>query len=284
KLNLPKSKGDWSQWRSVIHRFLNPKYEVKVALCGKYTELADSYVSVNEALKHSGAACNSRVKIDWIETEIFEEDPKKLETLLRYDGVLVPGGFGSRGAEGKIRAISFARVHDIPFLGICFGFQLAVVEFARHIGFKEANSAEIDPRTPHPVVDLMPEQRNLNYKGATMRLGAHEIVIKPGTLAHSLYKSTLIKERHRHRYEINLDYIPVLEENGLVFSGRSKDGRRMEILEMPSNRFHFATQFHAEFKSRPEKPSPPYYGFILHALKRKLEISKEGVESLASAL
>lgn len=284
KLNLRKAEGDWSRWRNVVHRFLNPKYEVKIALCGKYTELADSYVSVNEALKHAGAACNSRVEIDRIETEVFEEDPKALEALLKYDGVLVPGGFGSRGAEGKIRAINFARTHNIPFLGICFGFQLAVVEFARHVGLKGANSVEIDPETPHPVVDLMPEQRDLKYKGATMRLGAHEIVVKPGTLAHTLYKSTLIKERHRHRYEINLDYVPMLEENGLVFSGRSKDGRRMEILELPSNRFHFATQFHAEFKSRPEKPSPPYYGFILNALKRRLEISREGVESFASAL
>lgn len=272
KLGLPKGKPDWSQWEKIVNRFLNPTYEVKIALCGKYAELADSYVSVNEALKHAGAACDAKVTIDWIETEVFEEDPSNLKMLFQYDGILVPGGFGSRGAEGKIKAIEFARINNIPFLGICFGFQLAVVEFARHITLKDANSTEVNPETPHPVVDLMPEQKNVNYKGATMRLGAHEIVIKPGTIAHSLYKSTLIVERHRHRYEVNLKYVPILEKHGLVFSGKSKDETRMEILELPSNTFHFATQFHAEFKSRPEKPSPPYYGFILHALKRKLSL------------
>ncbi len=282
KLDLPKRKPDWSLWEKVVNRFLNSTYEVKIALCGKYAELADSYVSVNEALKHAGAACNAKVIIDWIETEIFEEKPSHLKMLLQYDGILVPGGFGSRGTEGKIKAIEFARVNNIPFLGICFGFQLAAVEFARHITLKDANSTEINPNTPHPVVDLMPEQKNLSYKGATMRLGSHEIIIKPGTLAYSLYKSTLITERHRHRYEINLKYVPLLEKHGLIFSGVSKDGKRMEILELPSNFFHFATQFHAEFKSRPEKPSPPYYGFISHALKRKLSLktSKASVSQI----
>ncbi len=168
-------------------------------------------------------------------------------------------------------AIQFARENDIPFLGICFGFQLAVVEFARNVcGLKDANSTEIDPETPHPVVDLMPEQKTVEYKGATMRLGQHEIVIKPGTLAFRLYGSERIFERHRHRFEVNIDYLSTLEKYGLVFSGRSVDGRRMEILELPEKYFFFASQFHGEFKSRPERPDPEYYGFVKACLDRKL--------------
>jgi CTP synthase len=219
-------------------------------------------VSVNEALKHAGAACNVRVNIDWIETKDFEKNPTKTARLSEFDGVLVPGGFGQRGTYGKIAAIKYARENNKPYLGICFGFQLAVAEFAQDIGYDDANSTEVNSKTKHPVIDLMPEQKDLTELGATMRLGAHEIKITPNTLLFQLYHNTVVKERHRHRYEVNLRYVEEFQEKGLVFSGKSIDGKRMEVLEIPSNYFFLATQFHAEFKSRPNKPSPPYYGFI----------------------
>ncbi|MEM3607234.1 MAG: CTP synthase [Candidatus Bathyarchaeia archaeon] len=280
RLGLGSRRAEWRSWESIVERFTSPSGEVWIAMCGKYAELADSYVSVNEALKHAGAACNVRVKIDWIETEVFEEDPGRIELLSRYDGVLVPGGFGSRGTQGKIAAIRYAREMDKPFLGICFGFQLAVVEYARHIGFEGANSTEVDPDTPHPVIDLMPEQKGVKEKGATMRLGAHEVQVTPGTLAYKLYGTERIWERHRHRYEVNPGYIEALREGGLVFSGVSPDGKRMEILEIPGRYFFLATQFHGEFKSRPEKPSPPYYGFIKSCLDRKQGLSKPVFQGL----
>ena len=271
RLGLQAEKPDWSRWKSFVDRLLHPKYEVKIALVGKYAGLVDSYVSMNEAFRHAGAKCETKVLIDYFEAEQFEENPDTLEQLRNYDGIFVPYGFGSRGAEGKIKAIQFARENDIPFLGICFGFQLAVVEFARNVcGLKDANSTEINPETPHPVVDLMPEQKNVEYKGATMRLGQHEIVIKPETLAFRLYGSERIFERHRHRFEVNIEYLSTLEKHGLVFSGRSVDGRRMEILELPEKYFFFASQFHGEFKSRPERPDPEYYGFVKACLDRKL--------------
>jgi len=259
------------RWKNFVNLLENCKYTVRVALVGKYTGLTDSYVSMNEAFKHAGAACDARVIIDYIEAEEFEREPEKINKLKDYDGIFVPYGFGPRGTTGKIMAIQFAREHDIPFLGICFGFQLSVVEFARNVcGLRDANSTEIDEKTPNPVVDLMPEQQQTTYKGATMRLGAHKIIIKEGTLAHKLYKSREINERHRHRYEVNPDYIDILEKNGLVFSGRSSDGKRMETLEIPGKFFFFASQFHGEFKSRPGKPSPEYHGFVKACLDKKL--------------
>jgi CTP synthase len=248
----------------------NPHQAVRIALCGKYAELADSYVSVNEALKHAGGACDARVEIDWIETELFESEPANRSILSRFDGVLVPGGFGSRGTEGKIAALAYAREKNIPTLGICFGFQMAVLEFCRHLGLKNANSTEIDPKTPYPVIDLMPEQIGVGTKGATMRLGAHEIRTVPNTLANYLYGQEIISERHRHRYEVNPEYIDRIAKGGGVFSARSLDGRRMEIFELPDKYFYLGTQFHAEFKSRPARPSPPYYGLIKAALDKKL--------------
>ncbi|MEM1566418.1 MAG: CTP synthase [Candidatus Bathyarchaeia archaeon] len=275
RLKLPERKPNYDDWKRFVDAILNPVYEVKIALVGKYAGLVDSYVSMNEALRHAGAACKTKVNITYIEAEVFEKNPDETETLKEFDGIFVPYGFGSRGAEGKIAAIKFARENNIPFLGICFGFQLAVVEFARNVcGLKDANSTEIDPNTPHPVIDLMPEQRGIEFKGATMRLGAHKIVIKPGTLAHRLYGSLEIFERHRHRFEVNMDYLEKLEREGLVFSSRSPDGRRMETLELPSHYFFFASQFHGEFKSRPGKPDPEYYGFVKACLDRKLGKTK----------
>ncbi len=271
RLHLPERKPDWSWWLEILKGFEHPSREVKVAFCGKYAKLADSYISINEALKHAGAALNTAVKIDWIEAEIFEEDPGKLEVLNAYDGLLVPPGFGSRGAEGKILAIQYAREWGIPFLGICFGFQMAVVEFARNVcGLKEANSTEVNPETPHPVLDYMPEQREIDKLGGTMRLGAHEIMVKPGTLAYSLYKSKIIRQRHRHRFEVNPKYWETLEKGGMVFSGKSLDGRRIEIFELPGSSFYMGVQFHPEFKSRPGKPDPAYLGFIEACLRRKV--------------
>jgi CTP synthase len=275
RLGFPESKPDFKGWKEFVDAVTNPKYEVRIALVGKYAGLADSYVSMNEALRHGGAACKTKVSIEYIEAEKFEEHPEKLETLKGFDGIFVPYGFGPRGTEGKIMAIRFARENNIPFLGICYGFQLAVVEFARNVcGLKDANGTEINPTTPHPVIDLMPEQRGIEIKGATMRLGAHKIIIKQDSMAYKLYKNEEIYERHRHRFEVNLDYLEKFEKNGLVFSGKSADGRRMEILEFPNHFFFFASQFHGEFKSRPGRPDPEYYGFVKACLDKKLGKAK----------
>lgn len=264
-------KKDFNDWRGFVDAILKPEHEVKVALVGKYAGLTDAYVSMSEALRHGGAACRARVCIEYIEAEKLEQNPDSLDVLKGFDGIFVPYGFGPRGTEGKILAIKYARENDVPFLGICYGLQLAVVEFSRNVcGLKGANSTEIDPSSPHPVIDLMPEQRGIEIKGATMRLGAHKIVVEPNTLGYALYRCEEIYERHRHRFEVNLDYADALRKNGLVFSAKSTDGRRMEMLELPDRFFFFASQFHGEFKSRPLKPDPEYYGFIKASLDRKL--------------
>ncbi|WP_455284924.1 glutamine hydrolyzing CTP synthase, partial [[Eubacterium] cellulosolvens] len=281
RLALEKKAPSWEAWSPIVQRFVSPRNEVAIAVCGKYAELADSYVSVNEALRHAGAAADARVNLTWIETEQLEGEKAGRETLLAADGILVPGGFGQRGSEGKIRTIEHARKNDIPFLGICFGFQLAAVEFARSLGLEGANSTEIDPATQYPVIDLMPEQLAVEAKGATMRLGAHEVRIQPGTLAERLYGRRRVWERHRHRYEVNPNYFSKLEQGALVFSGRSLDGRRMEILELPSQYFFMATQFHGEFRSRPTNPSPPYYGLVKASLDKKLGRPQVGIPDAA---
>ncbi|RJS79843.1 CTP synthase [Candidatus Bathyarchaeota archaeon] len=271
RLKLSNGEPNYREWEKFVNALLNPKHEVKIALVGKYAGLVDSYVSMNEALRHAGAACKTKVNIEYIEAEKFESNPDTVKNLRSFDGIFVPYGFGSRGTEGKLMAIKFARENNIPFLGICYGFQLAVIEFARHVcGLKDANSTEINPQTPNPVIDLMPEQRGIEYKGATMRLGVHKIIVKPNTLAYKLYRKREIYERHRHRFEVNLKYLGKLEEKGLTFSGKSEDERRMEILELPNHFFFFASQFHGEFKSRPGRPDPEYYGFVKACLDKKL--------------
>jgi CTP synthase len=266
---------DFQEWKQFVNAVLKPENEVQVALIGKYAGLTDSYVSMSEALRHGGAACKTRVCITYLEAEKFEQEPQCIKDLENFDGVFVPYGFGPRGTEGKIAAIKYARENDIPFLGICYGFQLAVIEFARNVcSLKDANSREINPNSPHPVIDLMPEQRGVEYKGATMRLGSHKVVLVSSTMAHGLYKYDEVYERHRHRFEVNLDYLDILKKNGLRFSGKSRDGRRMETLELPSSYFFFASQFHGEFKSRPGKPSPEYYGFIQACLNKKVGKAK----------
>lgn len=273
-LQLNGSKADWSQWEKVVNRFHDAKETVNIAICGKYAELADCYVSVNEALKHAGAASGCKVNISWIETETFEKSGVA-ETIRNFDGVLVPGGFGQRGAEGKIRTIEYCRTHDVPFLGICYGFQLSIVEIARNLlGLKDAHSTECDPDTPHAVVDLLPEQRRVGELGGTMRLGSQPVVVKKDTLAYKLYGSELIRERHRHRWEVNPDYWDRLEDAGALFSGWSAEGGMKEILELPDNYFFLATQFHPEFKSRPWSPSPPYYGLVKSCFDKKRGLPK----------
>jgi CTP synthase len=277
RLNLEARKPDWSEWQQFVDALQNPRFAVDIALVGKYAGLVDSYISMTEALKHGGAACQTKVSIDYLEAEKFERDPSELELLAKYDGIFIPYGFGPRGTEGKISAIRYARENDKPFLGVCYGFQLAVIEYARNVcGLTNASSAEINPESPHLVINLMPEQRNVRRKGATMRLGAHRILVRKGTLAYRLYGTEEILERHRHRWEVNPDYWQILEKNGLAFSGKSPDGRRMEILELPNKFFFFASQFHGEFKSRPGRPDPEYYGFLKACLDKKLGKSKPG--------
>jgi CTP synthase len=278
RLGLSCEGKDFSEWQVFVNGMVNPTYEVKIALVGKYAGLSDSYVSMTEALRHGGAACNTKVCISYLEAEKFEREPECIQSLSNFDGIFVPYGFGPRGTEGKIAAVKYAREHDIPFLGICYGFQIAVIEFARNVaGLKDANSSEINPDTPYPVIDLMPEQRGIEIKGATMRLGAHKVMLQKGSLGYSLFGGEEIHERHRHRFEVNLDYIDPLKSNGLCFTGKSSDGRRMETLELPNKRFFFASQFHGEFRSRPGRPSPEYAGFIQACISKKLDDSKRSL-------
>lgn len=258
KLKLEKKESS-GEWEKIVEKLRNLEEEVRIALVGKYTDVQDSYLSIREALKHGGIEAGCKVKVLWIESEDLEG---RDEIEIDADGILVPGGFGRRGAEGKIKAIEYARENDIPFLGICLGFQLSIIEFARHvIGWEDANSSEFT-ETPHAVIDLLPEQKEVDKLGGTMRLGDIEVTVKDGTIARKLYGKEKIYERHRHRYEVNPEFISEFEKHGLVFSGYSDGGRRMEIIEYPKNRFFLGTQFHPEFKSRPYSPSPPFVGFV----------------------
>jgi CTP synthase len=281
-LGLVGRKPDWSEWREMVKRYQEPDETVRIAMCGKYADLADCYVSVNEALKHAGAKAGCHVDIEWIETEVFEEDPSKIDMISMFDGVLVPGGFGQRGADGKILTIRVCRERDVPFLGICYGMQLGIVETARNIlGLEDAHTTECDPYTSNPVIDLLPEQKEVSQLGGTMRLGANVTIVKGDSLANVLYSSQEVKERHRHRWEINPDYWEKLEGAGIEFTGWSPDGKLKEMMERSDNYFFFATQFHPEFKSRHWNPSPPYYGFVKACFDRKLGKSKsEFVDSL----
>ncbi len=267
KMKLPRRDLKWGSWSRTARAYSNLKDQVTVAMVGKYVSLADSYVSVNHALAHAGAMIGAKGEVDWVDAEGFERRASALNVLKKYDGILVPQGFGRRGGEGKILAANFAREHGIPYLGLCFGFQLAAVSFARFVcGLRNANSTEIDPATPYPIIDLLPEQRAVKEIGATMRLGGHEIKISPNTLAYKLYGKNLIRERHRHRYELNQQFRSLMEEKGMVFSAFSDEGRRTEILEIPNHPFYMATQYHPEFVSRPGNPEPVYLAFVTAAL------------------
>ena len=269
---------NYGAWQKYVDELVNPEHEVRIALIGKYAGLTDSYVSMTEALRHGGGPTKTKVCISYLEAEKLEHDPQCVKDLANFDGIFVPYGFGPRGTEGKIAAVQFARENNIPFLGICYGFQLATIEFARNVcGLKDANSTEINPECPYPIIDLMPEQRGIETKGATMRLGACKIILQKGSLAYKMYGQEEIYERHRHRFEVNLDYQETLKNNGLCFTGKSSDGRRMETLELPNQYFFFASQFHGEFKSRPGRPSPEYLGFITACLNKKLRKPKAEV-------
>lgn len=282
KLGLEKrvKKSDLSDWKKFISKRSRAQKEVKIAVVGKYFDsgdfvLSDAYLSVIEAIKISGAYNNVKPKIDWINSKSLEGIKADLSILKKYDGVLIPGGFGSSGIDGKLRAIEYVRKNKIPFLGICYGMQLAVIEYARNVlGLKDANTAEINPSSNDLVIDIMPDQKekmkNKNY-GGSMRLGAYRAVIKKGTLAHSAYKSQEIEERHRHRYEVNPEYIDRLEKGGIIFSGKSPSGDLMEIMELSKEKhpFFLATQFHPELKARPLSPSPVFDAFIKVSTNKK---------------
>jgi len=258
-----------SGWNAVADRFVDHQRTVRIAMVGKYANLADSYVSVNQALSHAGAVNGASARISWIESEEIEKDESKLDLIDAYDGVVLPQGFGSRGIEGKIAAANKARAAGIPFLGLCYGFQLASVSFARHVlGLRGANTTEVDPSTPHPVIDLLPEQREVTDLGGTMRLGGHDVHIKRPSRAYDIYQTNKIRERHRHRFELNQTYLKRFEEKGMRYTAYSDNGRRAEIMELEGHPFYMGTQYHPEYISRPERPEPIYVAFVEACLKR----------------
>jgi CTP synthase len=267
---------DLSEWISMVNTAMSLTDSVTIALVGKYVNLHDAYLSVVEALTHGGIGNNVKVNIKWVDSEDIESGSVD-EILADVDGILVPGGFGQRGIEGKIKAIEYARVHGIPFLGICLGMQLALVEIARNVlGLKDANSVEFDPQSKNCVIDLMPEQKDVQQLGGTMRLGKYPCKLLPDSKAYKLYGgSTLIYERHRHRFEVNNDYRERFEQAGVVFSGRSPDGRIVEMMELPSHMWFLGSQFHPEFRSRPNRPHPLFKGLIAAAKEYKKKNSNE---------
>ena len=267
KLDCPEP--DLTDWKAMVDTLYSLKHEVKVALVGKYTQLHDAYISVVEALKHGGISNQTAVDIKWVDSEEVN-DGNVAEFLSDVDGVIVPGGFGDRGIEGLISSIKYARENNLPFLGLCLGMQLAIVEFARDvIGYKDAHSIEFDPNTTHPMIALLPDQNGVEDIGGTLRLGSYPCVLDKESMAYKLFGSENITERHRHRYEVNNDYRNVLVQNGMKLCGMSPDGRIVEMIELPSNDFHMATQAHPELKSRPNRPHPLFSGFIKASLEHE---------------
>ncbi|HEX7434780.1 MAG TPA: CTP synthase [Anaerolineaceae bacterium] len=253
---------DWSEWKQMVEEVRRAKPSVKVALVGKYVELHDAYLSVREALKHAALHLGVEIDLHWIHSAELEKG-KNWETIKNMDGIVVPGGFGSRGIEGKIQAANYARTHQMPYLGLCLGMQLMVVDFARDVmKCEEANSTEFDRNTPYPVIDLMPEQHDITDMGGTMRLGLYPCRLIPDTIAARAYQQPLVEERHRHRFELNNSYRALLESKGMIFSGVSPDNRLVEIAELAGHPFMLGTQFHPEFLSRPNKPHPLFTAFM----------------------
>ncbi len=283
RLGLAEGELDLGDWDELVERIGQRHGEVEIALVGKYVKLHDAYLSVHEALKHAGIHHGVEVRVRWVDSEgmSLEEAAAELE---RAHGVLVPGGFGSRGWEGKITACQVARERGIPYLGICLGMHVAISEFARNVcGFDGANSTEMDPETPFPVIDLLPEQKEIEDLGGTMRLGAQPVDVAAGTRAGAAYEDAVIYERHRHRYEVNNHYRPRLVEAGLVVSGTYQEGRLVEIVEVPDHPWFVASQFHPEFKSRPTRPAPLFHGFVDAALERSRSRSLAGVQAASSS-
>jgi CTP synthase len=268
-LRLPDQSPDLREWQDLVDRVHRAVSPVSIAIVGKYVTLKDAYLSVIEALKHGGFFHGARVNLTWIPSDELIAGGAE-EVLGRADGILVPGGFGIRGVEGKVEAIRFARESRIPYLGLCLGLQCAVIEFARNVcGLEGANSSEFDPATPHPVIDLLPEQEGVVDMGGTMRLGAYPCDVLPGSLAEQCYGEPLVHERHRHRYEVNPNYHAILQEHGMVFSGISPDRRLVEIIELPDHPYFIAGQFHPELRSRPTRPHPLFREFVGAALARR---------------
>ena len=265
-LSLDCPEPDLAEWTAMVERIKTAQKTVRIALVGKYVSLHDAYLSVAESLFHAGTANDAVVSIEWIDSEELTED-NVADVLGGCQGILVPGGFGGRGIEGMILAAQYARENDVPYLGICLGMQIAVIEFARHVlGWQDASSAEFSADTKHPVIDLMPEQQGVTAKGGTMRLGKYPCVLASGSKAYELYGEGLIFERHRHRYEVNNDFREEISSRGLIPAGLSPDGRLVELVENPACRWFVAAQFHPEFKSRPNKPQPLFRGFVKAAL------------------
>lgn len=283
----PRKTPDWSSWSDMVTRLRTPETRLRIAVIGKYLEtgnysLTDSYVSIDQALMHAGVALNAGITISWIDAKTYEDDPTRLAELHDFDGIIIPGGFGSSGVEGKISAIHFARLHGIPFLGLCYGMQLAVIEYARHVvGLADAHTTEVMSTTSTPVIDVLPLQKELLEQrsyGGTMRLGAYTAQLEPGSKVYTLYKRSgrlswdgTVAERHRHRYEVNPVYIPLLKKHGLAFSGfyERVDGTVLtEFIELPSHPFFIATQAHPEFTSRLGNPNPLFHGFAMACYER----------------
>jgi CTP synthase len=265
-LNMQQHQPDLTQWQTLVERLYSPKHRIEIAIVGKYVQLSDAYLSVVEALRHAAIAMSGDLRLRWVNSEKLEVDGAE-NHLAGVDGVIVPGGFGVRGVDGKIEAIKYARIHQIPFLGLCLGMQCSVIEWARNIAaFTDAHSAEFEPHTENPVINLLPEQQDVVDLGGTMRLGLYPCRILPNTLAFSLYQDEVIYERHRHRYEFNNAYRNLFLESGYVISGTSPDGRLVEMIELPKHPFFLACQFHPEFQSRPSAPHPLFKGFIEAAI------------------
>ena len=267
-LNIWARKANLKGWKKIVERFKNPKQEVQIGIVGKYVDLVESYKSINEALIHAGIAHEARIRFSYIDSEEVEKQGAK-ELLSHLDGILVPGGFGERGTKGKIETVRYARENQVPFFGICLGLQIAVIEFARHVaGLKGATSQEFSPNAEIQVVHMMESQKHIHHKGGTMRLGSYPCVLKKGTLAYRVYDAKEIKERHRHRYEVNNQYREQLTKAGLILSGLSPDGELVEMIELKDHPFFIACQFHPEFLSRPLAPHPIFLAFVEAALKK----------------
>lgn len=274
-LGLPSPRPDLTAWKKVVYNLQNPVHEVEIALVGKYTQLHDSYLSVVEALSHGGIRTRTKVNIRWVDAECLEGDKPDWSLLEGIDGMIIPGGFGSRGIEGMVRAAGYARDHKIPYLGICLGMQIAMVSFARdRLGFADAASSEWMPESKHPVIDLMPEQKDVEDLGGTMRLGAYPCHLTEGSLARELYGTADISERHRHRYEVNNEYREDYEKAGMRLSGLSPDNHIVEMVEIKDHPYYVATQAHPEFRSRPTRPHPLFQGLVEAALKYQKENSQ----------
>ncbi|MBD2209270.1 CTP synthase [Nostoc linckia FACHB-104] len=269
-LQMEKREPNLVQWQNIVQHLHSPKYDIEIAIVGKYVRLGDAYISVVEALQHAAISTYGRLRLRWVNSETLETESAE-KHLEGVDGVLVPGGFGIRGVDGKIAAIKYARDRQVPFLGLCLGMQCAVIEWARNVeGLKDANSAEFNPYTSAPVINLLPEQQDVVDLGGTMRLGVYPCHVLPNTLASKLYQEDVIYERHRHRYEFNNAYRSLLLESGYLISGTSPDGRLVEIVELPKHPFFLACQFHPEFQSRPNNPHPLFHGFMQAAIAHSL--------------